>query len=270
MKEVLETAVDPLDASLEKVLPGVQQWHATHHQSLTRMTTDYQEFKQSTAAQLHSQGQVMNQIANRQQQQMEQFRAAFENAALAFSPSRDLEDVGASNFADHPIPPFDLQEMEEPQEPMLGTFRLDINGVPVLESDQTADGQRGYEMHPRKSLLEVYEEWYGLGDFEDGMGGVAGRDKKFGSKWRKHIESNHYSRSKGVVAAIEVHAKQKRITPADACSELQMAFLAVKCSIGLFRSHCQNIGLLAKGKRRGRKSKNTNNVSVTVTVDPLQ
>jgi len=268
MREVLETAVDPLDASLEKVLPGVQQWHATHHQCLTRMTADYQEFKQSTAAQLHSQGQVMNQIANRQQQQMEQFRAAFENAALAFSPSQDSVGGGASNFADHPIPPFNLEEMEEPQEPMLGTFRLDNNGAPVLESDQTAEGQRGYEMHPRKSLHEVYEEWYGLGDFDDGMGGVAGRDKKFGNKWRKHVESNHYSRSKGVVAAIEECSKQKRILPADACSELQMSYLAVKCSIGLFRSHCQNIGLLPKGKRRGRKSKNTSNVSVAVP--PLQ
>jgi len=191
MREVLETAVDSLDANLEKVLPSVQQWHATHHQCLTRMTTDYQAFKQSTAAQLHSQGQVMNQIANRQQQQMEQFRAAFENAALAFSPSRDSVGGGAANFADHPIPPFDLEEMEEPQEAMLGTFRLDNNGAPVLESDQTAEGQRGYKTHPRKSLHEVYEEWYGLGDFDDGMGGVAGRDKKFGNKRRKHVESNH-------------------------------------------------------------------------------
>jgi len=225
MREVLETAGDPLDASLEKVLPGVQQWHATHHQCLTRMTTDYQEFKQSTAAQLHSQGQVMNQIANRQQQQMEQFRAAFENAALAFSPSRDSVGGGVSNFANDPIPPFNLEEMEEPQDAMLGTFRLDNNGAPVLESDQTAEGQRGYEMHPRKSLHEVYEEWHGLGDFDDGMGGVAGRDKKFGTKWRKHVESNHYSRSKGVVAAIEEYSKQKRILPAGACSELQMSYM---------------------------------------------
>jgi len=94
MREVLETTVDPLVASLEKVLHGVQQWHATRHQSIT---SDYQEFKQGTTAHLLSQGQVMNQIANRQHQQMNQFCAAFENAALAFSPSQDFNSGGVEN-----------------------------------------------------------------------------------------------------------------------------------------------------------------------------
>jgi len=87
--------------------------------------------------------------------------------------------------------PFDLAAMEESQESMLGTFQLNTNGLPVLESDQTTEGQRGYKTKPHKSLHEVYEEWYGLADFNDDMGGVADRDKKFGN-WRKHVESNHY------------------------------------------------------------------------------
>ena len=61
--------------------------------------------------------------------------------------------------------------MDESQETMFGNFPLGINGLPVMESEQTAEGQRGQEMNPLRSLHEVHEEWHGLGDFDYDMGG---------------------------------------------------------------------------------------------------
>ena len=89
----------------------------------------------------------------------------------------------------------------------------------MLELDQTAGEQRGCKMKPHKRLHVVHEEWHGLRDFNDIVGGVAGRDKKFGNNLEKHVESNHCSRTKGVAAAIEEHCKQNRIVAADACMQ---------------------------------------------------
>jgi Transcriptional activator of glycolytic enzymes len=44
-----------------------------------------------------------------------------------------------------------------------------------------------------KTLEDMWDEWNGTGRFEDNFGGIKGRNKKCGSKWRKHLEVQHYS-----------------------------------------------------------------------------
>lgn len=45
MKRELENEESPLDANLEKVLPGVHQWHRATHQELSRVTTELRDLK---------------------------------------------------------------------------------------------------------------------------------------------------------------------------------------------------------------------------------
>lgn len=249
MKRELETAVDPLDANLEKVLPGVQQWHATHHQALTKMSSDYQELKNFTNAHLQNQGSVMKQIADRQQQQAEQMRQAFHNAAMAFSPTEP------NSPEDHSLD-FDLDPIEEDEAEGANYYRAGPDGRPRPTDQETAEDQKKFKMKPKHmSLHDLYDEWYGLGIYDDGLGGVAGREQRYDKRWRKHLENNHFSRTKAIVAAIEAFAKEKNCSASDACSYLQEAYNSKNNSVGNFRTHCQNMGLIPKGKQRGRQAK---------------
>ena len=36
-------------------------------------------------------------------------------------------------------------------------------------------------------LMDVYDEWFGTGDFQDVSGGNDGREKLFKAKWRRHL-----------------------------------------------------------------------------------
>jgi len=50
-----------------------------------------------------------------------------------------------------------------------------------------------YNMRPRHaSLSDMWDEWHGQGQFCDRHGGIKGRESKHKSKWRKHIDGQHF------------------------------------------------------------------------------
>jgi hypothetical protein len=75
-------------------------------------------------------------------------------------------------------------------------------------------------MKPKHSNLEsLYKEWYGLGEFDDSFGGVDGRNKMYGSKWRSHIDCQYYSRAMRVVQAIDMTVQVKGYLWREAANE---------------------------------------------------
>ena len=116
------------------------------------------------------------------------------------------------------------------------------------------DAHRSFRMVPKHNrLTDLYSEWCGLGRYKDDYGGIAGRDKLYKGRWRKHLHAMHYSRAKRTVAAIEEFAKQHELQPLEACSSLEPAFEASKFSTGNFVQHCQAEGLLKRRKARGHQ-----------------
>ena len=107
----------------------------------------------------------------------------------------------------------------------------------------------------QEQLVDLFNEWYGKDRYEDEHGGISGRDKKFGSAWRKHLSAQHHSRTRRTVEAVEAFAKEKQILPMEACIALQPAYEAVKCSVGNFVKNCQENGLLKKKGQRGKQKK---------------
>jgi hypothetical protein len=105
-----------------------------------------------------------------------------------------------------------------------------------------------------KSLADLWEEWHGVGTYYDAFGGIKGRDEKLGSKWRKHLNAQHHSRTKRVVEAIEKHSERFDSV------ETAIGFLedlyqtTCKKSVSLMVTACQAKGLLAKKKPRGKQS----------------
>jgi len=132
------------------------------------------------------------------------------------------------------------------------TFRFRF----LTGEDSTLDGtdHSTYRMVARhKSLADLYEEYHGVGRYHDDHGGIKGRDAKFGAKWRKHLNAQHYSRTKRVVEAIEKHSERFDSV------ETAIGFLedlyqtTCKKSVSLMVTACQEKGLLEKKKPRGNK-----------------
>jgi hypothetical protein len=111
-------------------------------------------------------------------------------------------------------------------------------------------------MKPKHSNLEsLYKEKYGLGEFDDSFGGVDGRNKMYGSKWRSHIDRQHYSRAMRVVQAIGVTAKANGSSWKEAVNELEPVFQEANKSVANIVKKLQEKGIISKGKTRGVKRK---------------
>lgn len=85
--------------------------------------------------------------------------------------------------------------------------------LPKLD-DRTIPASRFY-MRPRHttSLSDLIAEWFGTGIYHDDYGGISGRNKLNGSKWRKHFPSQQYSRTKRIVLTVEKLVKDKATLP---------------------------------------------------------
>ena len=81
------------------------------------------------------------------------------------------------------------------------------------------------------TLSSLYDEWFGGGEFAtDHHGGIEGRNKEFGTKWRKHLNQMQYSRAMRCVKAIQKYAEEQHMDDFDACVTLQTKYEACKCS----------------------------------------
>jgi Transcriptional activator of glycolytic enzymes len=127
------------------------------------------------------------------------------------------------------------------------------------QDDNSTDGVTELEQHKayilkpkHKSLADLMSEWVSIGDFQDGFGGIEGRNKKFGASWRKHLPHHSYSRTERTVKGIRAYAKQNKISDFDASRQLQEAFEQQKCSISNMVNYFIAQGLLPKKKPRGK------------------
>ena len=109
------------------------------------------------------------------------------------------------------------------------------------------------------SLMDMYEEWHGLGNYFDKYGGAAGREVLFSgknkSKWRKHLDNNLFSRTRRLVEAIVSYADNNNLSHIQACQQLECHYQESKRSVSKTVSKLQDLGLLQKRKDRGRRMK---------------
>ena len=117
-------------------------------------------------------------------------------------------------------------------------------------------------MKPRHDTLsDLWDEWHGLGEYEDIYSGFAGREQVWGStkgiraKWRHHMEGNQFTRTKLVIKGIEEYARQKQVLSAEAIAELECHFQSANRGVQEMVSWFQWNDFLPKQKPRGRKKK---------------
>ena len=136
-------------------------------------------------------------------------------------------------------------------------------GDTEMEGNERAPSQQSrflkYTMVQKHMFLrDLLDEWYGEGLYKDGIGGIRGRDKTFGPKWRQHISQAHHSRTKRVVLGMESYAKERNIAVRLAAEELQQEYVEAKCSVSKFVKVLQDKGAVKKLGARG-KHKTTDN-----------
>ncbi|MGL5915852.1 MAG: hypothetical protein ACRCZG_06290 [Culicoidibacterales bacterium] len=127
---------------------------------------------------------------------------------------------------------------------------------PHQEPESVLEKQKAYRMTPKHfRLTEMYAEWVGEGDFHDEFGGIEGRNKKFGSQWRKHFPAHTYSRTERTIKGIRAYANENNMSAYDACECLQHQYEhKCKMSIAKLVDYFISMSWLKKQKPRGKVS----------------
>ncbi|KAG7346398.1 glycolytic enzyme transcriptional activator [Nitzschia inconspicua] len=90
-----------------------------------------------------------------------------------------------------------------------------INEDPPVDS-------RPFIMHPKHaSIHNMYCEWHGISPFADPQGGVVGRNKTHGNKWRNEFNPNHYSRTSRIMKAVDYIISSDNLTWQNAVARLE-------------------------------------------------
>ena len=245
MKMKLQSEDNPLDARVESVLPGIYQWH------------------QSTVSTLKSMGETINarldDLSKQQKELAEQqndFAERFSNKLIGLG----LEIRGRTGAT---VPPLDELAM------LMGACQQSEKERPAASAMLMGACQQSEKERPAASpieerkLLEIrhetlekmYNEWYGLGSFTDDEGGIAGRNQKYGSAWRKHIPRQDYSRLSRIINAIDSLKTKDDLSTEDAIKCLEPLYQKCGKSLRNMVDTLQQQGYLTKGKPRGIKRK---------------
>ena len=161
----------------------------------------------------------------------------------------------AARLNDEDSPMMQEQQVQEEQQQEEAPFVSQEEETQQQDDDDNA--YLVFTMVPRhQSLLDLIYEWRGMGEFNDGYGGIVGRDKKYGPKWRKHINSQHYPRTKRVAMALETYAATNKRDITIVCEQFQSLYEARKCSVSNLVTEFQQLGLITKKGARGRNNAN--------------
>jgi Transcriptional activator of glycolytic enzymes len=108
------------------------------------------------------------------------------------------------------------------------------------------------------TLTEVWQEWFGLGDFDDGLGGVVGQNTRFGNKWRreaKFLDASQFSQTQRIIVVISTQAHERSVQPEEIVAEWESMFEAANKSLGNLVRALQQLNYIPKRKSRGRHNK---------------
>ncbi|MGL5936677.1 MAG: hypothetical protein ACRCZI_13770 [Cetobacterium sp.] len=248
MKQALSEEKSPLDACLESVLPGVHQWHHANQAAVSTLANDMRSMNNNMN---HGFSQVIEELQETRRQRVAQEKSF----ATLLDMGRRVLLTGEPLQAETPLlSPSKFLNEGTP----LCTRLFDTPSSPVLDCTPkcASDQHKTYIMKPKHAtLVDLYSEWIGIGDFHDGFGGIEGRNKTMGPSWRKHLSAYTYSRTERTVKGIRQFAKQNGLGELDACRDLQQVYAQQRCSVKNMVDYFTAEGLLSKRKPRGKPSK---------------
>lgn len=220
-----ETTVSPLNHSVEAVLPGLHQRWAQTHNLVVGVKDDIQSLEEGIKEQVKRMEE-----SNRQQ------KAAMSNFLVEFGQS--MREEGSSR----PAVPLETSPSRQEED---SPFR--------------APSARYNLKQTHESVSEIYDEWWGLGEYEDKpiSGGFEALEQKYKSRWRKHFDGGqvkHISRVKIILQALNSLAEMEGKTLETAMNELDAVYRGeCKKYITRLEIFIKNKGWYQKKKSRGKR-----------------
>jgi hypothetical protein len=215
MKRHLSSDSDPVAAKLENVIPGLHRWHRANDASMRKLSEDVEELKQSLDQNRRS---IVDTIVESFQ---EKIAEGLSRATDSLSPSRNIQDGNLFNG------------LEPASRQNESTARR--------TNETTTNDHHQFAMKVKyNNLSSLYQEWYGLGEYQDPHGGVAGRNKTYGSKWRQHISCQ----------AIDVERERTGNDWTVVVEALEPMFTVAKKSIANMVTKLKQEGRVPQGKER--------------------
>ena len=250
MKHALETERCPLDASLEKVLPGVHQWHQVTNDSITSLSRNVNDLKSEIKGDMENLFSTM--VTTKEDTKMDLAKVHMSIAMQLMQGGLGEVNSAISNNSQ-----LSNLLLTSPQPTVPSPTATTITPPEDTGDPADLDGNRLFRMKIKhSSLTGVIKEWYGLDEFADDFGGIQGRIDKYKSttKWRKHcmIHPQHFSRTMRTVRAVEAYAKEESIDTIAAANELEDQFSRCDRSVAAFVSWAQGRGILPR--RASRKN----------------
>ena len=239
METELRNDSDPLDANLEKVIPGMFQWQQANLNSVEGLKREVAELNETVKAYV---GAMIEESRSERAASEQRLATAFRQLAAAY-------DGGEQNLN---LDVFNNQDTRQST-----TERQPNDERPALNCGEEEPFQKS--MRPKHgSLHSLWDEWHGLNDFEDQFGGVKGREKKYGSKWRNKgmVNPQHFSRTKRVIAGIIAFAEREHIRQREAVARLDDLFCnTCKCSLAKMVEELKSMELIDERAPRFKKKK---------------
>jgi len=224
---------NPMDADSQRVLPGVFRWHQANQMATSALTATVHEF----IDEFREGVKTMQAGASAANANREELAASFLQIArsLSRSPEREGNDPVEAEA--------DFNQFES---------LLRAPTVTQEESPPQLD-ELPHNMTPRhKNLRDLWDEWHGLGRFQDSYGGIKGREELFKNKWRKHVNNAFFCRTKQCVFGIKVCADAHKMPIPEALDVLQKEHVDSGCSVANLMRRFQANGMLQKKNSRGR------------------
>lgn len=264
MKVALETESDPLDADLEKVLPGVYRWHEATNTEMRKLDGAVLGLQEVVNDGLQELADMMD---NRTRDSDCRLAIVFANIAAQLLGRPEVHGDSALQLMG--LSPQETEGMDSGDDGLIGkdgmlTGTSTITGsptdvathVPVRNQNDRAEHANFIMVHKHQSLSDLWDEWYGTGKFADELGGIEGRNKTYGSKWRKHFKDKQlYSRTSRVVQAIKALSKQEHTHELETIANLEEMFKRNNRSVANLVVEFQKQGLLATRKPRGQQKR---------------
>ena len=258
MKQALETEDCPLDANLEKVMPGVHQWHQVTNDSINTLSRNVNDLKSELKGDMENLYSTL--VTAKEDSKVNLARV---HMAIAMQlMNGGLGDVNSvnMNLVDNMLLTMPQPTMTSPTAATTTTPTTTATTTEQQPEDPAElDINRLFRMKAKHtSLTGVLKEWFGLDEFADEVGGIQGRIDLYKSttKWRKHcmIHPQHFSRTMRTVKTVEALARQQGVDKMAAAASLEESFSRCDKSVAGFVTWAQNHGLLPKRATRGKST----------------
>jgi uncharacterized protein YoxC len=252
MRHKLQNAQSPMDYNLQAVLPGVHTRMNGIAGDVRQVSHDLERlsnhvFSIPTSAQQFA--FFAEQLQRMQEHQQQMMQHACQSISEAMSHA-------ATGFFGTSLPRITCPAvMENSRFGNSAVVGAASSPPPTTETTATPNGF-GHVLHLHSTVRSMYNEWYGLGEFESVpvAGGIEALEKEHGRKWRRPKTDDRVTRQARICRKIRelVEVGDRRLD--EVLDEWSEIYKKRNCNLKRLIQDLQEKGILSKNRNRGQSA----------------